>query len=139
MVAAAAKSQLVPVIVLCESYKFSEKVQLGSIVFNEMGATSEIAVVDDITAPPAPPGRPEGKAPPAVLTNYSPQLVSGYRGALESSSAARDAPYQILNMRYDCTPIGNISVVATETGLIPPTSIPVLIRELRTDSEGGDQ
>lgn len=140
MVAAAAKSQRVPVIVLCESYKFSEKVQLGSIVFNEMGSTSEIAVVDDSPSPvPAAPSA-SGKAAGVALPNYSPQLVSGYRGALESppSSGKDAAPYQILNMRYDCTPIGNISVVATETGLIPPTSIPVLIRELRTDSEGGE-
>lgn len=136
MVAAAAKSQRVPVIVLCESYKFSEKVQLGSIVFNEMGSTSEIAVVDDNpqAVPPAPSA--SGKAPGVVLPSYSPQVVSGYRGALESNASGKHAaPYQILNMRYDCTPIGNISVVATETGLIPPTSIPVLIRELRTDTE----
>ena len=31
------------------------------------------------------------------------------------------------------TPIGNISVVATETGLTPPTSIPVLMREIQSD------
>jgi len=37
----------------------------------------------------------------------------------------------IISLRYDLTPISNISVVATETGLIPPTSIPVLIRELK--------
>lgn len=27
-------------------------------------------------------------------------------------------PFQVLNLRYDLTPIGNISVIATETGLI---------------------
>jgi translation initiation factor 2B subunit (eIF-2B alpha/beta/delta family) len=37
----------------------------------------------------------------------------------------------IISLRYDLTPISNISVVATETGLIPPTSRPVLIRELK--------
>ena len=35
--------------------------------------------------------------------------------------------------RYDWTPIENISVVATEHGLIPPTSIPVLVEELRAE------
>jgi translation initiation factor eIF-2B subunit delta len=44
----------------------------------------------------------------------------------------------VVNLRYDLTPISNISVVATEIGLIPPTSIPVLIRELRGDIMGGD-
>ena len=40
-----------------------------------------------------------------------------------------------LQLRYDLTPIGNISVVATESGLIPPTSIPVLIRELQASDK----
>jgi preprotein translocase subunit SecG len=31
------------------------------------------------------------------------------------------------------SPEGNISVVATETGLTPPTSIPVLMREMQSD------
>jgi translation initiation factor eIF-2B subunit delta len=137
IVASVAKAQRVPVIVLCESYKFSEKVQLGSIVFNELGSTSEIATLEE--APPVPTAEKTGNnaPPPAPQFIYTPQLEPGYRGALESThshaAAAPHAPYQILNPRYDCTPIGNISVVATETGLIPPTSIPVLVRELRTD------
>ena len=135
IVASVAKAQRVPVIVLCESYKFSEKVQLGSIVFNELGSTSEIATLEE--APPVLTEKTGNNAPPpAPQFVYVPQLEPGYRGALESThspAVAPHAPYQILNPRYDCTPIGNISVVATETGLIPPTSIPVLIRELRTD------
>jgi translation initiation factor 2B subunit (eIF-2B alpha/beta/delta family) len=42
-------------------------------------------------------------------------------------------PYQVLNIRYDLTSMRNVSAVITEVGLIPPTSIPVLIRELRLD------
>ena len=37
--------------------------------------------------------------------------------------------YCIINYRYDLTPICNVSVIATEAGLIPPTSIPILIKE----------
>ena len=29
---------------VCESYKFSEKVQLDSIVYNELGSAKEIAI-----------------------------------------------------------------------------------------------
>ena len=36
-VALLAKSQNVPVLVCCETYKFSEKVQTDSFVFNELG------------------------------------------------------------------------------------------------------
>ena len=36
-VALLAKSQNVPILVCCETYKFSEKVQTDSFVFNELG------------------------------------------------------------------------------------------------------
>jgi translation initiation factor eIF-2B subunit delta len=42
MVAALAKAQRVPVIFAAESYKFSEKVQLDSIVYNELGNSNEL-------------------------------------------------------------------------------------------------
>jgi len=45
MVASLAKARQIPVIVAAESYKFNEKVQLDSIVYNEMGSASEIAVM----------------------------------------------------------------------------------------------
>ena len=50
-------------------------------------------------------------------------------GLLESK-----LPFQVINLRYDLTPSGLISMVVTETGLIPPSSIPVLLRELKGDS-----
>ena len=39
-VALLAKSQNVPILVCCETYKFSEKVQTDSFVFNELGNLS---------------------------------------------------------------------------------------------------
>ena len=36
---------------------------------------------------------------------------------------------QALNLCYDITPIQYIAVVVTEVGMIPPTSVPVIIRE----------
>jgi translation initiation factor eIF-2B subunit delta len=115
MVASLAKSKLIPVIAVCESYKFSERVQLDSIVHNELGSTREIAVAD-------------GKG------GVSTQLSAGYCGAAKQHDNTT-LPFNVVNLRYDCTPIGNISAVATETGLIPPTSVPVLIRELRAELE----
>ena len=43
--AALAKCLQIPVIVASESYKFSDKVQLDSIVYNELGQTSEVAIM----------------------------------------------------------------------------------------------
>ena len=111
MVAALAKAQRVPVIFAAESYKFSEKVQLDSIVFNELGNTNEIL------------DHEKGNKEDVENTAKNSASVP--------TATAAVAPMQIYSLRYDLTPISNISVVATETGLIPPTSIPVLIRELK--------
>lgn len=148
MVAALANTYQIPVIVAAESYKFTEKVQLDSIVFNEIGNGSEVALSS-------------GAAQSSEIS-LVPQRFSGYRGPAEASSSgeaaasaagvvnvvsvpssirstvvevvpAKPSPVEILNLRYDLTPIDNISVVATEIGLLPPSSVPVLIRELQTD------
>ena len=110
MIAALAKMQRIPVIVACESYKFTEKVQLDSIVNNELGAASEVAVVKASAGDDG-----------AAESDPGPQLSIGYRGAAEKLGAdgsEGNLPFQVVNLRYDLTPIGNIAVIATETGLI---------------------
>jgi translation initiation factor 2B subunit (eIF-2B alpha/beta/delta family) len=172
MVAALARSKQVPVIVASESYKFSEKVQLDSIVFNELGNTREIAVMSvpqdgsgstapvpvpqlqsnfmgmcvdsvDKSAPATPVASAAAAGPANTLSNEQadaesgaglvsvPVSVADFNGQPSKTDSA--LPFAVVNLRYDLTPIANISVVATESGLIPPTSIPVLIRELQAD------
>lgn len=148
MVAALAKARQIPVIVAAESYKFSEKVQLDSIVYNELGQTSEIAVMAAVEADGAsgPVPQPQsqvgyrGSAPPLTASGAEQAaagadcdpiaLPSTWRSGEASSGSTAVLPFNVVNLRYDLTPIGNISVVATETGLTPPTSIPVLMREM---------
>ena len=36
---------------------------------------------------------------------------------------------KLLNLMYDLTPAKYVSLVVTEVGMTPPTSVPVLIRE----------
>lgn len=98
-----------------QSYKFSDRIQLDAIVHNELGSAAEIA---ELT--------PGGESVS--------QRVPGYRGSMESVPEAK-LPFQVINLRYDLTPAGLISMVVTETGLIPPSSIPVLLRELKTDAK----
>lgn len=178
VIAALAKSRHIPVIVAAESYKFSDAVQLDSIVFNELGSSSEIAVGEVVSKNVESSATAAGKQKTAnsqTVLNMVPQQFNGYRGtadrtnriststestdkptdstvikiplAMPCSSCNQDfttvsvvnqvkqhtvgsLPYEVVNLRYDLTPIHNISVVATESGLIPPTSVPVLIREL---------
>lgn len=99
LVAMMAKEADVPVIVLCESIKFTDKVALDSIAINEV-------------------------APPEEL-GYSGAEVNEE----ESPEKWRDSTnYQPLNLMYDLTPEEYIHMVITEYGSLPPSSVPVVHR-----------
>ena len=125
LVAMAASERGIPVLVCCETYKFAERVLLDSICYNELGDP------DDLIEPePHPPLPAAGRR----ITDW------------------RDIPQlKLLNLLYDVTPTKYLSVVVTEVsallsltvpptrppgsprspqvGIIPPTSVPVVIRE----------
>ncbi len=84
-----------PVIFCCETYKFSERVQMDAVVSNE------VADPDD--------------------------LVAGHEAALGGWKEARHLG--VLNLSYDVTPQEFITVIVTDVGNIPTTSVPVIIRE----------
>lgn len=90
-----------PVMICCESYKFHERVQLDSITHNELGDPAVLARV---------PGRPEIDA------------LSGW-------SAAEPGHLGLLNLKYDAMPAEYVTMIVTEFGMIPPTSVPVILRE----------
>jgi len=99
MIASMADSYHVPVIVCCETYKFCERVQLDSICFNELGDPGALV-------------HPEAERAPKELKDWEnvPNL-------------------KLLNLEYDVSPLTFITMVITEVGMIPPTSVPVVIRE----------
>ncbi len=102
----------IPAIFCCETYKFSDKVQLDSICWNEIGDPSELARGAPATA--------GGNASPAAA------------GAGAAAGGGARQP-KLLNIRYDLTPMKYVSLVITEVGMIPSTSVPVLIREYNKD------
>lgn len=51
--------------------------------------------------------------------------------SLTASSEKGTLP--VLNLVYDVMPIDFITLIVTEFGLIPPTSVPVILREKRDD------
>lgn len=93
----------VPVLVCCEAYKFHERVQLDSICFNELGDPNDIAKV---------PGRQDVK----YLDNWTDK-----------------ENLQFLHLKYDATPSDYISMIVTEYGMIPTTSVPVIVREYKKE------
>lgn len=100
-VAMVAHAFRVPVLVCCEAYKFHERVQLDSICSNELGDPNVISKVR---------GRKE--------IDYLDDLVNSEN-------------LQLLNLIYDATPSDYVSMIITDYGMVPPTSVPVIVREYR--------
>ncbi|KAH0547587.1 hypothetical protein FGG08_000312 [Glutinoglossum americanum] len=117
LVAMTAKSNDIPVIVCCESIKFTERVNLDSIVTNELASPDELVLSSPdpqaaITpSNPTPPATPSTAAPSTGLSNW------------------RQQPnLNLLNLMYDVTPAEYIKMVITEFGSLPPSSVPVVHR-----------
>lgn len=117
-VALMAAAQRVPVLVCCESYKFHERVQLDSITHNELLDQRLLATVPDRADVPAMPGwQAKGGAPPAPVTPDD-----------------KEKRVHLLNLAYDLTPADVVTVVITEMGAVPPTSVAVILRESVRDA-----
>ncbi|XP_028406080.1 translation initiation factor eIF-2B subunit delta-like [Dendronephthya gigantea] len=98
MVSLVAKRSNVPVLVCCETYKFCDRVQTDAFVFNELGDPDDL--IPDRNAVGS-----------ETLQNWR-QLDS----------------LNLLNLVYDVTPSDFVSMVITEIGMIPCTSVPVVLR-----------
>ncbi len=108
-----------PVLVLCESYKFHERVQLDSITHNELGDPEALATVL---------GRPD-----VTALALQPPAAAAAAAAADPAAAAAAAAKRpgLLNLKYDAMPADYVTAIVTEFGLIPPSSVPVILRECR--------
>jgi translation initiation factor eIF-2B subunit delta len=121
-----------PVLVLCETHKFQDRVQLDSITTNELRDPDELARLGGGGGggdggvgggggdwggggPPAAPATPT--SPLADWRALSPRL-------------------SLLNLAYDACPADCVTAVVTELGAMPPTSVPVVLREFRQEPQG---
>jgi translation initiation factor eIF-2B subunit delta len=103
-VAAMAKWYNKPVIFCCETYKFSEKVNLDSICTNELGNPNSL--VDDSSPSSAP------------LKDWTTK-----------------ENLKLLNLRYDTTPVSDVTMIITEVAYIPPSAVPVIVREEKKEEK----
>lgn len=93
----------VPVLVCCETYKFSERAQADPFVFNELGDPNDLVKLGD--------RRP-------VLSTWQDKRK-----------------LTLLNLVYDYTPPEAITLVVCELGIIPCTSVPVVLRVTQNYTE----
>ncbi|KAG0150547.1 hypothetical protein CROQUDRAFT_652144 [Cronartium quercuum f. sp. fusiforme G11] len=105
MVAMMCKQDRVPVVVCCETYKFSERVMLDSIVSNEMST-------------------PDTHLPPT--SHYAP---FDFPSVVPQPGRVGDV--QELAVLYDVSRPEDVTMVITEAGMIPVQSVPVLLRDYK--------
>jgi len=106
LVASVANDARVPVLALCQSYKYSERVQTDAITQNEMRDAAHVLAA-------------------------KPSDQSGV-----SAKDLTDTSVAAIGLVYDVTPARFIDVVVSEVGLVPPTSVPAVIREVVQPSQG---
>lgn len=116
-VALVARSHNVPVLVCCETHKFSERVQTDAFVYNELGDPDALVLRPRV--------RPIGAQS---------RLLGAPGGAWEAGGVSALAAWpQVahltpLNLCYDCTPPELVTAVVTELAILPCTSVPVILR-----------
>ncbi|GAB1863116.1 Translation initiation factor eIF2B subunit delta [Camponotus japonicus] len=99
-VALIAKAFNVPVLVVCETHKSSERVQTDSIVYNELGDADELVNHQS-----------NDEAKKSLLSNWRTKKS-----------------LNLLNITYDVTPADLVTAVVTELAIVPCTSVPVILR-----------
>jgi translation initiation factor eIF-2B subunit delta len=130
-----AAAQSLPVIVLCQSVKFTEKVALDSIVGNEVAPAEEILSEAE---------RRELLPLKSLLHSSAAKSDDKDKTADAADDAKPDTADVLswiadaknlhhLQVLYDVTPAHYINMVITEYGGLPPSSVPVVHR-LSTDS-----
>lgn len=117
MVACIAHKNNIPVVAVCEAYKFTDRVNLDQLNNNVIGSRYSFE------------------------NNY---LCKESRNAdvlPEMIKKQKDNDKQdfFFSLKYDLTPQKFLSMIVCEIGNIPPHSVPVVIREFMMDNEDGLQ
>ena len=128
-VALLANANHIPVLVGCETYKICNRVQLESITGNELGDAEEVACTDCARVDPS---------------NRWGDVMDGRVGDGEEEEKKRDEEVladwkdqpnlKLLNLMYDLTPADFVTGIVTEVGILPPSSVAVLLREMSPES-----
>lgn len=164
MIAMSAKRRNIPVLVCCESLKFSQRVQLDSVTYNELADPNDLVPIDfespmerrsnkgillkqfvkerhetkvQLAKENAPKGNKQQQHKSAKDKNAKSEEAGSLAGSQgnQSSHVLDDwqklASLNIVNILYDLTPPEYINKVITEFGALPPSSVPVILREYK--------
>lgn len=138
----------VPVIVCCETVKFTDRVALDSIVVNEIADADELVStkppqqVTDLSDPVAAAAaaaatssdskKGSGSSSGSVAATAQPSSLEPNPALKNASSPLKDwretPNLQLLNLMYDVTPAEYVDMVVTEMGSLPPSAVPIVHR-----------
>ncbi|KAJ5678120.1 translation initiation factor eIF-2B subunit delta [Penicillium maclennaniae] len=129
----------VPVIVCCETVKFTDRVALDSIVVNEIADADELVtnqlpqqvtgLADPGAHTPAPVDpKKGGKAAASKEPTPAPSASSRAPAASPLTEWKDTSNLQLLNIMYDVTPAEYVDMVITEMGSLPPSAVPIVHR-----------
>lgn len=124
----------IPVIVCCETVKFTDRVALDSIVVNEIADADELLpmntpvslVVRDPADAYVPP--PENKKGGNRTPAPEPPVPSHKPSSSPLANWKNTPHLQLLNIMYDVTPAEYVDMVITEMGSLPPSAVPIVHR-----------
>lgn len=145
LIAMMAYTRNIPVLACCESVKFSDKVQLDSVTTNELADPDDLVQDIDSKRPP----QKKSFAMEQFIKNFetlqqsqqkpkpnqqkrneiAPETIDQNKQPLENWKNMKNV--SILNLMYDLTPPEYIKKVITELGALPPSSVPVILREYK--------
>ena len=108
MVAYIASQHKVPVIAFCETYKFTQRVNLDQIKNNEMGNPKE------------------------MTHNY---LLPIEWTQKDRDSMLTQRNLTVYNLKYDLTEMGCINMILCEIGRVSPVSVSVVVDEFNAEKQ----
>ncbi|EED22907.1 translation initiation factor eif-2b delta subunit [Talaromyces stipitatus ATCC 10500] len=125
----------IPVIVCCETVKFTDRVALDSIVVNEIADADELITkqpLSQVTGRPDPhktvDEKPGKKGNNQNVTDGIASLTLD-QNAPSPLTGWKDTPnLQLLNIMHDVTPAEYVDMVVTEMGSLPPSAVPIVHR-----------
>lgn len=111
-VALMAQSNNIPVLFCCETYKITSRVQLESITGNELGNPDDLLSTH------------------CAIDRTRTGSCSNHKSEEPLQEWRSVKTLKLLNLLYDLTPSEFVSGIVTEMGILPPTSVAVLLREM---------
>lgn len=139
-IALVAKAFNVPVLVCCETYKFCERVQTDSFVSNELGMRKNMAggsLLDlwhfVLNLNPQTSGKDMRIYLHVSFPDDPDDLIVTRKGKTQLEHWQDVRLLGLLNLVYDVTPPDFVDLVITDLGMIPCTSVPVVLRVKNVD------